>query len=176
MVPGQDKGGLLYALFDPATPILPVLARLRTIGVPEDAMEVMSPIPRLEALTGKPLRSTTIPPLVLVAMLAGLVGIAVGLFFAGGTAAMYPIMTGGKPIVGRPIVGIISYETMMLVAIVTTFIAMLIKILSRSRLSQDPRIADGAMAVAVHLGDERPGASTIMTVLREYGALSIEHR
>jgi hypothetical protein len=174
MPAGQDKGTLVYALFDPTTPMVPVLQRLRNVGVPEDAIEVVSPIPCPESLIGKPV----VVPLVLITVLAGLVGIAVGVFFAGGTASLYPIMTGGKPVVAPPVVGIISYETMMLLAIVTTFGAMLIKILvtAPSRLSHDPRIDEGAVGVAVQLEADDSREAVVSGLLQEAGATTIERR
>jgi mono/diheme cytochrome c family protein len=74
-------------------------------------------------------------PLYAITVAAGIVGILVGIAVAGGTAALYPIPTGGKPIVARPVVAIIAYETMMLVAIVTTFVVALIRVRSAAALA-----------------------------------------
>src|SRR5581483_4760282 len=67
-------------------------------------------------------------PLYAITVAAGVVGIVVGIAVAGGTAALYPIPTGGKPIVARPVVAIVAYETMMLVAIVATFVVALVRV------------------------------------------------
>jgi hypothetical protein len=178
MPPPHKPRPLLYGLFDPEAPLVHILERLQSAGVSPQSIHVMTAIPRPEALTGTRFGTTTIGPLVFITILAGLVGIGVGLFFAGGTAAMYPIMTGGKPIVAAPIVGVISYETMMLVAIVTTFVAMLIRILSeaQSPLTKDPRIDDGMVAVAVQLNAGVPEETVVVKLLRDSGATMIERR
>ena len=146
-MPDQADGDQVFALYRPGTELDPILEKLRAAGLPDGAVHVLSGIPWRAGKSGRWGKV----PVYLITVLAGLVGIGVGLFFAAGTAALYPISTGGKPIVARPVAGIISYETMMLLAIVTTFAVLLTRVAAMRRAipRYDTRIADGYMGVTV---------------------------
>jgi hypothetical protein len=165
---------LVFALFHPTTPLGPLLDQLRDKGFADWDMEVVSPLPLEGIFLHKPPRI----PLYVIAIIAGLVGIGVGLFLAGGTAAMYPIMTGGKPIISLPVVGIISYETMMLFAIVTTFVvtAAKIGIVHDLGLSHDPRIDEGSVGVSVRILHDERTLDLVQRLMQESGATAIEVR
>jgi hypothetical protein len=142
--------------------------------VPDEAIEVVSPVPLSHMVLDNPV---TIP-LYAITIVAGLIGIAIGVLFAGGTAALYPIRTGGKAIVAPPVVGIVSYETMMLFAIVTTFIAMVVKIVLvyRPGPHRDPAIDDGNIGVSVRLFPNDLRRSVLLNILRQAGAKEIHER
>ena len=131
------KKDYLVGMYDPITPVTPVLDQLREAGIEPAAVDVLSPLP----LPGAGMERSVHIALYLITIIAGLVGIGVGIFFAGGTAAMYPLMTGGKAIVARPVVGIVSYETMMLLGIVITFFVMVMRILFAARTHVEGRAA-----------------------------------
>ena len=99
MADREHKKDFLVAIYDPMIQVAPILDHLREVGVEEEVMEVVSPLP----LPGGLVEKTVHVSLYLITIIAGLVGIAVGIFFAGGTAAFYPLMTGGKAIVARPV-------------------------------------------------------------------------
>lgn len=161
------------ALFEPSGHPESLIEALRPAGVPEDAIEILSPLPLHEAGLVRPARL----PLHRIAIMAGLVGLVLGVMVAGGTAILYPIMTGGKPIVAPPVVGIIAFETMMLVAIVTTFVAMLIRLRSESRsvTERDPRIDDGLIEVILSLPPDSVRLQVVRALLQQAGALEIRH-
>lgn len=165
---------VILGLFDPKTSLSPVLDQLRSQGIPDVLMEVLSPLPLETSLLNKPGGI----PLHRITIMGGIVGIGVGIFFAAGTAWLYPLVTGGKPIVSIPVVGIISYETMMLVAIVMTFLAMAIKIafIDQSGLRHDPRIDEGQVGVSIQVGDDKAKADSISRLLQEAGAAEVEIR
>jgi mono/diheme cytochrome c family protein len=162
----------LQALFEPDVDVTTVKRQLAEAGVPEDSIHVLSPLPLSHAASDR----VAGIPLYVVTLLAGLLGIGVGLFFAAGTAVMYPLMTGGKPIVAPPIVGIISYETMMLVAIVTTFLTMIVKIRATTSAIRfrDVRIDEGRIAVAIRVPMFGTVAGTVREVLEQAGAIDIQ--
>ncbi|MGH7229950.1 MAG: quinol:electron acceptor oxidoreductase subunit ActD [Nitrospiraceae bacterium] len=162
----------VLGVFTPTTPLRPLIAELQKAGLPDEAIDILSPLPLSEPLLQKPIRL----PLYVITIIAGIVGIGVGIFFAGGTAALYPLMTGGKPIVAPPVVGIISFETMMLLAIVTTFIAMVMKIRSagRSAAGRDPRIDEGAIAISVQIDWDDPRLTSIERIFKEAGAMEVQ--
>jgi mono/diheme cytochrome c family protein len=162
----------VQALFEPDIDLMTVRRHVQEAGVSEEAIHVLSPIP-LSATASDRIAGI---PLYVVTLLAGLVGIGVGLFFAAGTAVMYPLMTGGKPIVAAPIVGIVSYETMMLVAIVTTFLTMIVKILSTNSeiRFRDVRIDEGRIAIAIRVPLFGTVAGAVREVLEQAGAIDVQ--
>lgn len=169
---GNLQRHVVWGLFDPAVSLHPVLDQVRNQGIPDTRMEVISPLPLEISLLHKPVRV----PLHRITILGGLTGIGIGVFFAAGTALFYPLVTGGKPIVSIPVVGLISFETMMLVAIVSTFIAMVIKIafVHQSGLDRDPRIDEGVVGISIQTGEDKAKAQTIVRLLREAGAADVE--
>lgn len=158
----------LVALFPPDADLDSVRLSLTEAGIAQDQIGILTPLPLKQSSA-----SDEAQPLwpYGVTIAAGLVGIAVGVFFAAGTAALYPLMTGGKPIVAAPVVGIISYETMMLLAIVVTFLTMIVRIrrARRAAVDQEARIHDGKIAVSVRLVDESR-EQTIKALLERGGA------
>lgn len=163
---------VVLGLFDPTISLSPVIDQLRSQGVPDALMEIMSPLPLETSLLNKPMGV----PLHRMTIIGGITGIGIGIFFAAGTALLFPLMTGGKPIVSYPVVGIISFETMMLVAIVVTFLAMVFKIafVEQSGLRNDPRIDEGSVGVSIQVGDDTVKAHSISGLLQKAGATEVE--
>ena len=84
-------------------------------------------------------------------------GFIVGLMLTAGTQIAYPLVTGGKPVLGIPPMAIIMYEGTMLGAILFTIIG----ILFESRLPRlfmgayDTRITEGYIGITVTTSPER---------------------
>ncbi len=174
MAPVTENEMKVLALFEPSGYPESLIDGLRNAGVREDAVEVLSPLPLHEAALLRPAGV----PLHLIAIIAGLLGIGLGVMVAAGTALLYPIVTGGKPIVAPPVVGIIAFEMMMLVAIVTTFATMLIRVRSESRndAERDPRIDDGLIEVVLSLSQDSARLEAVQALLQQAGALDIQYR
>ena len=162
----------LVGLFEPDIDLGALLDRLRDAGVPSDAIAVLSPLP----LSRETRRSSNFLSPYLITIIAGICGIGVGIFFAAGTAALYPLMTGGKPIVAAPIVGIISFETMMLLAILATCLTMIVRVRRALRRSatKDARIDDGLVALSLRLPQEHRSPGTIRGLLEQAGAKDVQ--
>ncbi|HET6675738.1 MAG TPA: quinol:electron acceptor oxidoreductase subunit ActD [Nitrospiraceae bacterium] len=170
---GAPQDREISALFQPGTDMSAVITQLQRAGVTREDIALCSPLP-LEHLSPTA-RAPLLPYFITIA--AGVIGIGVGLFFAGGTAALYPLETGGKAIVAAPVVGIISYETMMLLAVLATFITMIVRIVGdQGRAStRDQRVDDGMVAVVVPVTPS--GAEAILLqVLEQAGATDITIR
>lgn len=118
-------------------------------------IDVLSSIPLPPESLGLPETRTT--GQVRGSVLMGGVGTLTGFLLAGGTAWLYPLPTGGKPIIAMPTSGVIMYEMTMLGAIWTAFFVALYRIWqqSRGRTAYDPRIANGAIGVTVTATPER---------------------
>jgi cytochrome c553 len=170
----MDDRDNLTALFQQDVKLDSLMPSLREAGIADEQVSIMTPLPLSEKASAR------VGPmsLYLVTMIAGLVGIGLGIFFAGGTAAMYPLMTGGKPIVAVPVVAIIAFETMMLLAIVTTFVTMIVGIRRAHRHIADgePRIDDGHVALSILLPPDTKNMTMVKTMLQGAGALEVRHR
>jgi hypothetical protein len=86
-----------------------------------------------------------------IAALGGLVGGVAGFWFAAYTQAVYPIPTGGMPIVPFYADGIITYEMTMLGAILATLLTLLLtaRLPNWKRQLYDPEISEGKILVGV---------------------------
>jgi len=91
-------------------------------------------------------------------LVGGVSGAGAGSLLAAGTAWLYPVQTGDKPIIALYPTGIIAFEIAMLFAIVGTMVGMLLemKLPPRSKRLYDPAISDGlvGISVTIHPGGE----------------------
>lgn len=112
-------------------------------------LDVLSALPIPPRALGLLERETY--PQVLWSLGMGALGTLLGFLLAGGTAWLYPLPTGGKPIVSMPTIGVIMYEVTMLAAIWTAFFGALFWFQGwRSRhLPTDPRLVTGAIALVI---------------------------
>ncbi len=109
-----------------------------------------------------------------VSLAGGLLGAALGFLLAAGTAWLYPLRTGEKPIIALFPTGIVTYEMAMLFALIGTIVGMLLemRLPPRKKLLHDPAIADGLIGVSVWVSDA-PSKQTAETVLRRHGAIRV---
>ena len=161
----------LVGLYHPNIDLPDLLGRLGDAGVPADAVAVLTPLPLSPQTRRSPKRLSPY----LITIVAGVIGIGVGVFFAAGTAALYPLMTGGKPIIAPPVVGIVSFETMMLLAVLATFVTMIVRVRRALRhgVMRDPRIDDGMVAISLRLPREDRFLAAIRVILEDAGAKDI---
>ncbi|MBI1922240.1 MAG: DUF3341 domain-containing protein [Geobacter sp.] len=88
-----------------------------------------------------------------VALAGGMAGAGAGFSLAAGTAWLYPVQTGDKPIIAFYPTGIVTFEITMLFAIVATIAGMFLEMglpFRRKRL-YDPAIAEGCIGIIVSL-------------------------
>ena len=141
-------------------------------GFSSEDLSTLSSVPLAEdtVLTGG--ASTRLP---WIAFFGGIIGIIIGLSLAAGTAWLYPLPTGGKPVISLPPIGIITYEVMMLGALVATFFGALFEM----RLPQfkkkafSPGVYDGKIALLVRCRSEEE-AEKGERILSQAGAAEIE--
>ena len=134
-------------------------------GVPASGIEVLSAEP-IHDIGVTISRKSRLP----VYTLAGAaIGAAAGFALASVTASLYPLNTGGMPVVSLLPVGIVTYESMMLLAILFTFAGLLLesKLLRRqpaaaAQYSTD--IADGEIHVMARV-DSGELAQEILTAV-----------
>jgi hypothetical protein len=107
-----------------------------------------------------------------LALGGGIIGAGAGFLLAAGTAWLYPVQTGDKPIITLYPTGIIVYELAMLFAILGTIGGMFLEMRLppwKARL-YDPEISEGRIGISVSAmtGEKRNRAELIM---KEAGAL-----
>jgi hypothetical protein len=93
-----------------------------------------------------------------ITLACGFLGAGAGFCLAAGTAWLYPVKTGDKPIIALYPTGIVTYELTMLFFIVGTIVGMFLemKLPPRGKLLNDPEIGEGCIgiSVAIHPGGE----------------------
>ena len=108
------------------------------------------------------------------ALTSGIVGACAGFLLAAGTAWVYPVQTGDKPIIAYFPTGIVTYELTMLFALVGTMVGMFLemRLPPAGKRLYDPAIAEGCIGIIVQVssGEELGLANAIMN---EAGALRI---
>jgi len=82
---------------------------------------------------------------------SGVAGAVAGFCLAAGTAWLYPVQTGDKPIISLYPTGIIVFEVTMLFAIIGTMAGMFLEMRLPPRRSRpyDPAIAEGCIGISV---------------------------
>ena len=93
-----------------------------------------------------------------LALAGGLAGAAAGFGLAAGTAWLYPVQTGDKPIIALYPTAIICFEVAMLCAIIGTMAGMFLemRLPALRKRPYDPAIAEGCIGIclSIHAGGE----------------------
>ncbi len=143
----------VFALFKELDEVVGAVDALKASRFETRDIELLSSIPYPPHAVGLP--ETRTQNQVWLSTGMGALGMLFGFLLAGGTAWLYQLPTGGKPIVAMPTVAVIMYETTMLFAIWTAFFGALIffKGWRSKRAPYDPRIAAGAIGLVVSVPD-----------------------
>ncbi len=162
----------VLGLFEEIEQAAGALNRLRGEGgtASEDIM-VLSAVPFPEGVLESDKSPIRLP---LITVIFAFVGIAFGILLAGGTAQLFLIPGGGKPISPAPPIGIIAYEMMMLFALTAAFLSALFEMRLPSWRAKvyDPRIAEGLIGIAAHCADDAQAAQA-ERFCREAGAADV---
>jgi hypothetical protein len=124
------------------------IRRLIQAGIQPASMEVMTSQP----IHGEPfipnMPATKLRTWALAGAAIGLIG---GFALATITALNYPLVKGGMPIVAPWTVGLITYETTMLGAVLATLVGLLVEtgLPNFKKLPYDPSVVDGGVVLAV---------------------------
>ena len=145
--------------------------RLLQEGIAPNAMEAMSSQP----IHGEPIvpqpQSTKLRTWALVG--AG-IGLLAGFSLATITALNYPLVKGGMPIVAPWTVGLITYETTMLGAVLGTLVGLLVELRlpNFKDLPYDPSVVDGGVVVAVSCAEG--SRASVETAVAASGASKVD--
>ncbi len=142
----MSENTTLLALFDEIDPAANAVEKLRSLGISDEQMEVISGTPVTVEMLGRPHVPTRVPRFALGGALAGFM---VGLFFAVATPNMYPILVGGQPLIPIPPGIIVVFEMTMLVMLIATFLGVFLENYYPSYGEKEyvPEISDGEIAL-----------------------------
>lgn len=106
----------------------------------------------------------------------GIFGACAGFLLAAGTAYMYPVQTGDKPIIAYFPTGIITYELTMLFAIIGAMVGMFVemKLPPWEEGVYDPAVGEGSIGISISV-DSREQMVRAAKIMEAAGALSIKH-
>lgn len=142
----------LLGVFKTVEQAADAVERLLQAGYPEETVTSVTSVPYPPGVLVKTAQRSW-----LHWMAAGgaLLGAGFGFLLAAGTAWLYPVQTGDKPIVALFPTGIITYECMMLFALLGTMLGMFLEmgLPEVTRRAYDPEIADGLIGIAVTIAD-----------------------
>jgi Protein of unknown function (DUF3341) len=104
----------------------------------------------------------------------GVLGACAGFALAAGTAYLYPVQTGDKPIIAFYPAGIITYEVTMLFAMLGAIGGMFLEMKLPPWKEQvyDPAIGEGAIGISVSTSSSDQG-NRAGKIMRDAGALRI---
>jgi len=146
------------------------LDALRDEGYASNEYEVLTGTPYPEGTFGE---AEPVHKLFRWPLIGAACGFIIALILTAGTQLAYPVVTGGKPILGIPPMAIIIYEGTMLGAIIFTVIGVIFE----SRLPRlfmgayDTRITEGYIGITVTTEESR--IANAEDVLKQVGAEDI---
>jgi hypothetical protein len=139
-------------------------------GIDPEQMEVMTSQPIHGAPFLPEKRPSKLRTWALCGAALGMVG---GCALATITALNYPLVKGGMPIVAPATVGLITYETTMLGAVLATLVGLLVELglPNFKKLPYDESVVDGGVVVAVKSTEQNK--SSIQDVVTTAGAVKV---
>ena len=146
------------------------IRRLMQAGITADSMEVMTSQP----IHGAPFLPEQRPTKLRTWALAGAtIGLLGGFGLASLSALNYPLVKGGMPIVSPWTVGLLTYETTMLGAILATLVGLLVELRlpNFKSLPYDPSVVDGGVVLAVACPDN--SRSSVESAVGAAGATKV---
>lgn len=162
----------LLAVFPDLEPAANAIEQLRTLGVHDECMNVISGIPVTEAMLGRPHQWTNVPR---IAMGGALLGFGGGFFLAFITPYIYPypIQVSTQAFIPGPPTVVVLFELTMLGMLLSTFIGVFLDSFfpNYRPMKYVPEISDGKIAVLIECphADEKK----ITDALNKMGAESV---
>jgi mono/diheme cytochrome c family protein len=157
----------VLGLFHEATSTADTIDRLRDLGVPEEAITVMSGVPYTPEILGRRPVYERLGPIALIGAVGGFLA---ALFLTVVTPHLYSIPVGGQPLIPGPPTIIIVFEFTMLGTLLATFGGLLAEIAfpAVGRQEYDQRITEGHIGVLAIVDDTL--AEQVEAALKEMGA------
>jgi hypothetical protein len=161
----------LLAVFADLDPAADAIEHLRTMGVHDDCMNVISGVPVTEAMLGRPNQRTNVPRL---ALGGAILGFFAGAFLAFVSPSMYEIQVGSQAFVAGPPSVVVLFELTMLGMLLSTFLGVFLDSYfpSYRPMKYVTEVSDGKIAILVECphADEKK----LTEALKKLGAESVQ--
>ena len=143
----------LLAVFPDLEPAADAIDKLRSLGLSDEQMNVISGVPVTEAMLGRPNQWTNVPRL---AMGGAIGGFLIGLFLIF-TPLIYFVPVGGQPVIPGPPSVVVIFELTMLGMLISTFIGVFLesRFPTYSPMEYVPEISDGKYAIFFQCPEEK---------------------
>jgi hypothetical protein len=161
----------LLALFEDIDPAADAIEKLHEMGVTDDKINVISGVPVMHRMLGRPHPWTNVSRLALGGAVAGFL---FGLFLNFGTPNLYPVSVGGQYIMPLPPGLIILFEMTMLFALLSTFLGVFLDSYFPNYRPMEyvPEISDGKIGVFFKVPESEQNIFT--DALNQLGAESVQ--
>ena len=165
----EDKS--ILAVFSNIDPAADALDHLRSMGVHDDCVNIISGIPLNEAMLGRPTQWTNVPRL---AMGGAILGFLFAVFLTFGTPFLYFVSVGGQPQVPGAPTFVVMFEMTMLGMLLSTFLGVFLDSYfpSYRPMKYVTEVSDGKIAILIEcpVADEKK----LTEALKKLGAESVQ--
>lgn len=168
----ESKAVDLLAVFPDLEPAANAIEHLRSIGVHDDCMNIISGIPVTEAMLGRPHQWTNVPR---IAMGGAILGFGAGFFLAYITPYIYPypIQVSTQSFIPGPPTVVVLFELTMLCMLLSTFLGVFLDSFfpNYRPMKYVPEVSDGKIAILVecsHVEEQK-----VTDALKKMGAESV---
>jgi len=161
----------LLALFEDIDPAANAIEKLHEMGVTDDQITVISGVPVMERMLGRPPQWTNVGRLALGGAVAGFL---FGAFLNFGTPKLYTVYVGGQSIFPIPPGMILLFEMTMLFALLSTFLGVFLESYfpNYRPLEYVPEISDGKIGIFFRVPQAEQ--EKFMDALSHLGAESVK--
>ena len=163
----------LLAVFSDLGPASDAIEHLRSLGVHDDCMNVISGIPVTEAMLGRPSQWTNVPRIALGGAILGMCG---GIFLTYVVPFLYPypIRVSSQGFIPGPPTVVVLFELTMLGMLLSTFLGVFLDSFfpNYRPMKYVPEVSDGKICVLVecsHVEEKK-----IIDALKKSGAESVK--
>jgi len=160
----------LLALFEDIDPAANAIEKLHELGLTDEQISVISGVPVMERMLGRPPQWTNVGRLALGGAVAGFL---FGAFLNFGTPKLYTVYVGGQSIFPVPPGMILLFEMTMLFALLSTFLGVFLESYfpNYRPLEYVPEISDGKIGIFFRVPQAEQ--EKFMDALRHLGAESV---
>jgi hypothetical protein len=161
----------LLALFEDIDPAANAIEKLHEMGVTDDQINVISGVPVMEWMLGRPPQWTNVGRFALGGAVAGFL---FGAFLNFGTPKLYTVYVGGQSIFPVPPGLILLFEMTMLFALLSTFLGVFLdsSFPNYRPLDYVPEISDGKIGIFFKIPPTEQ--EKFMDALNQLGAESVK--
>lgn len=158
------------ALFPDLEPAADAIDQLRSMGIHDEQMNVISGVPVTQAMLGRPHQWTNVPRL---ALGGATFGFLTGLFLAFVTPTAYEIKVGSQAFVAGPPTVVVLFELTMLGMLLSTFLGVFLDSYFPSYRPMEyvAEVSDGKIAILFQCESDQQ--KKIADALKKLGAESV---